>query len=57
MIVAMRYKATVKDFIAIPHLHPTMAEIWTYPAEECAAKLNLARPTDVQSEIALEIAT
>ncbi len=21
----------------IPHLHPTLAEIWTYPAEELAS--------------------
>ncbi len=34
MIVAMAYRATVHDFIKIPHLHPTLAEIWTYPAEE-----------------------
>ncbi|PZR56041.1 MAG: dihydrolipoyl dehydrogenase [Candidatus Meridianibacter frigidus] len=40
MIVAMHYKATVFDFLKVPHLHPTMAEIWTYPAEEIAQKLN-----------------
>lgn len=39
IIVAMSYKATVFDFMKIPHLHPTLAEIWTYPAEEIAAKL------------------
>jgi pyruvate/2-oxoglutarate dehydrogenase complex dihydrolipoamide dehydrogenase (E3) component len=53
IIVAMRYKATVQDFMLIPHLHPTMAEIWTYPAEECAAKLQLAGPGEVQPEVAL----
>jgi hypothetical protein len=26
--------ARVYDFVKIPHLHPTLAEIWTYPAEE-----------------------
>jgi pyruvate/2-oxoglutarate dehydrogenase complex dihydrolipoamide dehydrogenase (E3) component len=36
MIVAMHYNATVEDFMRIPHLHPTLAEIWTYPAEEIA---------------------
>lgn len=34
MIVAMRYRATVYEFVKIPHLHPTLAEIWTYPAED-----------------------
>lgn len=33
MIVAMYFNATVFDFVKIPHLHPTLAEIWTYPAE------------------------
>lgn len=36
VVVAMSFKATVSDFMKIPHLHPTMAEIWTYPAEELA---------------------
>jgi len=39
MIVAMTYKSTVFEFIKIPHLHPTLAEIWTYPAEEIAEKI------------------
>jgi pyruvate/2-oxoglutarate dehydrogenase complex dihydrolipoamide dehydrogenase (E3) component len=37
VIVAMHYNATVEEFMRIPHLHPTLAEIWTYPAEEIAA--------------------
>ncbi len=53
MIVAMRYHATVSEFMAIPHLHPTLAEIWTYPAEECAAKLNMAGPGGIEPEIAV----
>lgn len=32
-IVAMHFRSTVFDFVRIPHLHPTMAEILTYPAE------------------------
>lgn len=40
MIVAMNYGATVFEFMKIPHLHPTMAEIWLYPAEEIAEKMN-----------------
>jgi pyruvate/2-oxoglutarate dehydrogenase complex dihydrolipoamide dehydrogenase (E3) component len=34
VIVAMYYGGTVQDFAKIPHLHPTLAEILTYPAEE-----------------------
>jgi pyruvate/2-oxoglutarate dehydrogenase complex dihydrolipoamide dehydrogenase (E3) component len=34
VIVAMYYGGTVHDFVKIPHLHPTLAEILTYPAEE-----------------------
>jgi hypothetical protein len=34
VIVAMYYRGTVHDFVKIPHLHPTLAEILTYPAEE-----------------------
>ncbi len=43
MIVAMHYHATVFEFMAIPHLHPTMAEILTYPAEELAEKITSTR--------------
>jgi pyruvate/2-oxoglutarate dehydrogenase complex dihydrolipoamide dehydrogenase (E3) component len=52
MIVAMRYNSTVQEFMAIPHLHPTLAEIWTYPAEECAAKLHVAGPGSIEPEVA-----
>lgn len=53
LIVAMRYDATVAQFMCIPHLHPTLAEIWTYPAEECAAKLKMAGPGQIDPEVAL----
>jgi pyruvate/2-oxoglutarate dehydrogenase complex dihydrolipoamide dehydrogenase (E3) component len=52
MIVAMHYHATVQAFMRIPHLHPTLAEIWTYPAEECAALLGMREPGDEQIEVA-----
>ncbi len=39
VVVAMRYRATAADFAAIPHYHPTLSEIWTYPAEEIAGKI------------------
>ncbi|HEX5221330.1 MAG TPA: FAD-dependent oxidoreductase, partial [Verrucomicrobiae bacterium] len=34
--VAMARRMTVHEFAATPHYHPTLAEIWTYPAEELA---------------------
>jgi pyruvate/2-oxoglutarate dehydrogenase complex dihydrolipoamide dehydrogenase (E3) component len=39
VIVAMYYRGTVHDFVKIPHLHPTLAEILTYPAEEIVRQL------------------
>jgi pyruvate/2-oxoglutarate dehydrogenase complex dihydrolipoamide dehydrogenase (E3) component len=39
VVVAMNYRATVREFAAIPHYHPTLSEIWTYPAEEIAGEL------------------
>lgn len=39
VVVAMNFRATVKQFMAIPHYHPTLSEIWTYPAEEIADKM------------------
>jgi len=30
----MRFRATVRQLAEIPHYHPTLSEIWTYPAEE-----------------------
>ena len=37
VVVAMRYRATAAEFLKIPHYHPTLSEIWTYPAEELAS--------------------
>jgi dihydrolipoamide dehydrogenase len=34
IIAAMHKRMTVKELAAMPHYHPTLAEIWTYPAEE-----------------------
>jgi pyruvate/2-oxoglutarate dehydrogenase complex dihydrolipoamide dehydrogenase (E3) component len=36
VVMAMHYRATVQQFMAVPHYHPTLSEIWTYPAEELA---------------------
>ena len=37
VVVAMRYRATAAEFLRIPHYHPTLSEIWTYPAEDLAS--------------------
>ncbi|MFV0416068.1 MAG: dihydrolipoyl dehydrogenase family protein [Chthoniobacterales bacterium] len=39
VVVAMNFRAGVSQFAAIPHYHPTLSEIWTYPAEEIAEKV------------------
>ncbi len=36
VVVAMAFRSTASQFAAIPHYHPTLSEIWTYPAEELA---------------------
>ncbi len=36
IITAMHNRMTVHALAAMPHYHPTLAEIWTYPAEELA---------------------
>jgi pyruvate/2-oxoglutarate dehydrogenase complex dihydrolipoamide dehydrogenase (E3) component len=35
--VAMHFRAKASDLAVIPHYHPTLSEIWTFPAEELAA--------------------
>ena len=40
IIAAMHKRMTVHELAAMPHYHPTLAEIWTYPAEELAEKIN-----------------
>lgn len=39
IIAAMAKRMTVRELAAMPHYHPTLAEIWTYPAEELADQL------------------
>jgi pyruvate/2-oxoglutarate dehydrogenase complex dihydrolipoamide dehydrogenase (E3) component len=37
VVVAMACRLTCAQLAAVPHYHPTLSEIWTYPAEELAA--------------------
>ena len=39
IIAAMHKRMTVHELASMPHYHPTLAEIWTYPAEELAEKI------------------
>jgi pyruvate/2-oxoglutarate dehydrogenase complex dihydrolipoamide dehydrogenase (E3) component len=36
IVAAMAKRMTVHELTAMPHYHPTLAEIWTYPAEALA---------------------
>lgn len=39
IVAAMHSRMTVRELAVMPHYHPTLAEIWTYPAEELAEQL------------------
>ena len=44
VVVAMHFHGTAADLAAVPHYHPTLSEIWTYPAEELAGQASLPLP-------------
>lgn len=39
IVAVMAKRMTVRELAALPHYHPTLAEIWTYPAEELAKRI------------------
>jgi pyruvate/2-oxoglutarate dehydrogenase complex dihydrolipoamide dehydrogenase (E3) component len=39
LIAVMRYRGTAQELALMPHYHPTLAEIVTYPAEEIADEI------------------
>ena len=41
--VALSRRMTAAELAAVPHYHPTLAEIWTYPAEELAEAVAVAK--------------
>jgi pyruvate/2-oxoglutarate dehydrogenase complex dihydrolipoamide dehydrogenase (E3) component len=41
IVAAMAKRMTVHELAVMPHYHPTLAEIWTYPAEELAEKIKI----------------
>jgi pyruvate/2-oxoglutarate dehydrogenase complex dihydrolipoamide dehydrogenase (E3) component len=40
IVAAMAKRMTVHELAPMPHYHPTLAEIWTYPAEELADQIS-----------------
>jgi pyruvate/2-oxoglutarate dehydrogenase complex dihydrolipoamide dehydrogenase (E3) component len=40
IVAAMAKRMTVHELAVMSHYHPTLAEIWTYPAEELAAQIH-----------------
>jgi pyruvate/2-oxoglutarate dehydrogenase complex dihydrolipoamide dehydrogenase (E3) component len=41
--VAMHFHCTAATLASIPHYHPTLSEIWTYPAEDLAKLVKRSR--------------
>ena len=39
IVAALAKRMTVHELAALPHYHPTLAEIWTYPAESLAEQI------------------
>lgn len=39
VMVALARRMTAAELASLPHYHPTLAEIWTYPAEEIAEQV------------------
>lgn len=44
IVAAMHKRMTVHELAAMPHYHPTLAEIWSYPAEELADAIPIPTP-------------
>lgn len=40
IVVALAARMTAAEYAAVPHYHPTLEEIWSYPARELAAMLS-----------------
>jgi len=50
VVVAMHFRSTAAQLASVPHYHPTLSEIWTYPAEELAARLETSLDTNEKSQ-------
>lgn len=40
IVVALHFRCSAAEFLRIPHYHPTLSEIWTYPAEDIAEEIS-----------------
>jgi len=40
MVAVLHFGGTVETIAALPHYHPTLSEIWTFPADELSARLS-----------------
>jgi pyruvate/2-oxoglutarate dehydrogenase complex dihydrolipoamide dehydrogenase (E3) component len=43
IVTAMFKRMTVHELASMPHYHPTLAEIWTYPAEQLADQIKSSK--------------
>jgi pyruvate/2-oxoglutarate dehydrogenase complex dihydrolipoamide dehydrogenase (E3) component len=43
IVVAMAFNSSAGQLALVPHYHPTLCEIWTYPAEEIAEKVKTGK--------------
>jgi pyruvate/2-oxoglutarate dehydrogenase complex dihydrolipoamide dehydrogenase (E3) component len=39
-LAIMGYRGTAEEMMNLPHYHPTLSEIWTYPAEAIVEALS-----------------
>ncbi len=44
IVVTMHFHGRAAELAAVPHYHPTLSEIWTYPAEELAGQASQPLP-------------
>jgi len=40
IVATMAKRMTIHELAAMPHYHPTLAEIWTYPAQELVGRIS-----------------
>ena len=50
LVAVISLRGTIEQFLKIPHIHPTLAEIWTYPAEEI---LEVLQERSMQARVTL----
>ncbi len=51
IVAAIAKRMTVHELAALPHYHPTLAEIWTYPAEALADQIPSPRHGSLGTQV------